>query len=471
MANNSPEQIAENTNNWAPAGQVAPAYWQDIMEETTDWLQNLVRYDTSNPPGNERPAAEYLHDLLAREGIESEIAGPLPHRSSLLARVRGDGSGGRPLLLVSHLDVVPATPAGWDVEPFSGTLKDGFVWGRGSMDCKHRVATHAMMLVLAKRRQLNLKRDLVMAACADEETGGQMGMGWLAENQMEKVDADYVLGEGGGGEVPAPQGSYCAIGTAEKGGFEVTITVRGQGGHSLRIIPNGAMSRLGQLLGRLDEMRLSSVMTETAALTIESVAPGQPPRVQEALYALLKDATREEGMASLRQTAPSLAGWLEPSLYNSVVPTLVQGGESAHSYPTEVKLHCNVRFLPGQEIEDVLDLLRARVAGIDDVEFSEVEESFFASESSSDTALFRSIRDLYSDLAPGTVAVPWLLGGATDVRFLRTPGRAVYGYFPSISDTPAGRNSGGHCPNERVALYSVSRALQLLYELITRLCL
>ena len=89
MANNSPEQIAENTNNWAPAGQVAPAYWQDIMEETTDWLQNLVRYDTSNPPGNERPAAEYLHDLLAREGIESEIAGPLPHRSSLLARVRG----------------------------------------------------------------------------------------------------------------------------------------------------------------------------------------------------------------------------------------------------------------------------------------------------------------------------------------------------------------------------------------------
>ena len=445
--------------------------WQDVLEETTGWLQNLVRFDTSNPPGNERPAAEYLHDILAREGIESEIAGPLPHRSSLLARVRGDGSGGGPLLLVSHLDVVPATPAGWDVEPFSGARKDGFVWGRGSMDCKHRVATHAMMLVLAKRGQLNLKRDLVMAACADEETGGHMGMGWLAENRRKEVDAEYVLGEGGGGEAPAPQGSYCAIGTAEKGAFEVTITVRGQGGHSLRIIPNGAMSRLGQLLARLEDMRLSSALTETAAATIEAIAPGQPRPVQDALYALLKDATREEGMASLRQKAPALAGWLEPSLYNSVVPTLVQGGESAHAYPTEVKLHCNVRFLPGERMEDVLDLLRARVAGIDDLELGEVEESFFASESSSDTALFRSIRDLYEDLSPGTVAVPWLLGGATDVRFLRAPGRAVYGFFPSVSDTPAGRNSGGHCVNERVALYSINRALQHLYELISRLCL
>ena len=464
MANENPRLIVGNSDDWAPA------HWQDVLEETTEWLQNLVQFDTSNPPGNERPAAEYLNELLAREGIESEIAGPMPHRSSVLARVRGDGSGGRPLLLVSHLDVVPATPAGWDVEPFSGTLKDRFVWGRGAMDCKHRVATHAMMLVLAKRRQLNLKRDLVLAACADEETGGHMGMGWLAENEMEKVDAEYVLGEGGGGEVPAPQGEYCAVGIAEKGAFEVTITVHGQGGHSLRMIPNGAMSRLGQVLARLEEMRLSSAMTETAALSIEAIAPGQPPQVQEGLYALLGDDTREEGMARLRQTAPGLAGWLDPSLYNSVVPTLVRGGESAHSYPTEVKLHCNVRFLPGEKVEDVLDLLRARLDGIDDVELGEVEESFFASESPSDTPLFRSIRDLYEDLSPGTVAVPMLLGGATDVRFLRAPGRAVYGYFPSISLTPDGRNSGGHCPNERVALYSINRALLYLYELITRLC-
>ena len=180
MANQDHGVTVGNTDDWAPA------HWQDVLEETTGWLQNLVRFDTSNPPGNERPAAQFLHDILVSEGIESEIAGPQPHRSSVLARVPGDGSGGRPLLLVSHLDVVPATPAGWDVEPFSATLKDGFVWGRGAMDCKHRVATQAMMLVLAKRRGLNLKRDLVLAACADEETGGQNGMGWLAENRRRR---------------------------------------------------------------------------------------------------------------------------------------------------------------------------------------------------------------------------------------------------------------------------------------------
>ena len=464
MANQDRGVRVGNTDDWAPA------HWQGVLEETTGWLQTLVRFDTSNPPGNERPAAQFLHDVLVSEGIESEIAGPQPHRSSVLARVPGDGSG-RPLLLVSHLDVVPATPAGWDVAPFSATLKDGFVWGRGAMDCKHRVATQAMMLVLAKRRGLNLKRDLVLAACADEETGGQNGMGWLAENRREEVDAEYVLGEGGGGEVPAPQGNYCAVATAEKGAFELTITLRAPGGHSLRIIPNGAMSRLGQVLARLEEMRLSSTLTETVARSIETLAPGQTAPVQDALYALLKDETRDEGMAALRRSAPGLAGWFEPSLYNSIVPTMVQGGESAHAYPTEVKLHCNVRFLPGESIENALSLIRARLDGIDDLEIGEVEESFFAWESSSDTALFRSIQDLYEELSPGTVVVPLLLGGATDVRFLRAPDRAVYGYFPSISLTPDGRNSGGHCTNERVALYSINRALHYLYELITRLCL
>jgi len=458
MANIDPELAVEEAGPW-----------QDILNETTTWLQELVRIDTSNPPGNERPAAEYLQDILAQEAIEAEILGPLPHRSSLLARVRGDGSQ-RPLLLVSHLDVVPATPTGWDVEPFSGIVKDGFVWGRGAMDCKHRVAAHVMMLVLAKRRKLKLKRDLIVAACADEETGGQLGMEWLVENHLEKVDAEFVLGEGGGGEVPAPQGSYCAIGTAEKGSCEVTITVRGPGVHSLRIIPGNALIKLGQVLTRLENLRLSSQLTETAAITIQGIAPEQPPRVREALYALLQDRTREKGIETLRQTAPDLAQWLEPSLYNSVVPTMVSGGVSAHSYPTEVQLHCNVRFLPGQSLDDVLDLLRARLAGLADVEISATVESSSATESSSDTVLFQAIADLYSAVSPGTVAVPWLLGGATDVRFLRGPGRSVYGLFPSLINSPVGRGTGGHCPNERVSLHNINWALQVLFALVTKLC-
>ncbi|MBM3449566.1 MAG: M20/M25/M40 family metallo-hydrolase [Armatimonadetes bacterium] len=441
-----------------------------IVDEAVAVLRDLIRIDTSNPPGNERPAAEYLAAFLHRHGVEATAIGPSRARANLVARVRGDGTS-RPLLLVSHLDVVPAEPEGWRFPPFAGALADGFVWGRGAMDCKYRAVTHAMLLVLARRQVLPLRRDVIVAACADEELGGAAGMEWLADNAIDEIDAEFVLGEGGGGDVPAPDGAFCAVGTGEKGSHIVTVVVRGEGGHSLRTRSDGAVERAGEVLRRLANPHLGSAADESVRAMIDAIAARQRESVRGPLLGLLDDATRAAALRALGAAAPDLKRWLEPSLYDLVAVTGIGGGLSVHAHPPEVRITCNVRLLPGRAVEVALASLRRRLAGVDGVEISGVHLDAEASQSPFDTALYRAIVDVYGEVRPTTTVVPWLLGGATDVRFLRAPGRSVYGFFPSITDLPAAEwMSMTHGVNERVSVRNLAWAMRVLYAVMTKLC-
>lgn len=441
-----------------------------VLEEATRYLQALVRIDTSNPPGNETPAARHLASLLAKDGIEAELDGPKPHRQSLIARLPGNGKQ-RPLMLVSHIDVVPATQSEWSVDPFGGEIRDGFVWGRGAMDCKYRAVSHAMVLILAVRNRLPLTRDLIVVACADEETGGRLGMQWLAENRPDMSEAEYVLGEGGGGEIPAPKGRYCAVGVAERGSCEAVITIRGPGGHSYKPKPGNALIKLGQVLRVLEHPHLSTELRPAASITVNSLAADQDPPLRKLLTELHDEQTRARALQGVRSLSPDLADWLEPTLSSSLAPTMVTGGTSPHAHPTRVDLRCNVRQLPGQTVDDMKRQLELRLASIDGVELRLNEEAF-ASESSVDTPLFHAIEDLYRDLRPGVRVVPWLLGGATDVRFLRAPERIVYGFFPSIMDLPFSVwNSITHGIDERISVNNLQFAIQTLYRLVEKICL
>lgn len=441
-----------------------------VLEEASQHLQRLIRIDTSNPPGNETPAARYLADVLLDDGIVAELHGPDPTRQSLIARIAGNGER-RPLLLVSHLDVVPATQAGWTVDPFAGVVRNGFVWGRGAMDCKYRAVTHAMVLKLASRNHLPLTRDVVIAACADEESGGSLGMQWLAQHRLDLIDAEYVLGEGGGGEIPAPRGRYCAVGVAERGSCEVKITIAGPGGHSYKPKPGNALIKLGQVLRALEDPHLSIQLRPAASVTIDCLAEEQTSPLKEFLLALHHEETRAGVLRDLRTLEPSLADWLEPTLCSSIAPTMVSGGTSPHSHPTSVQLRCNVRLLPGQSIDDVEQELKRRLEGIEGVAL-ELHEEAGSSESAVDTPLFHAIEDLYRELRPGVRVVPWLLGGATDVRFLRTPERTVYGFFPSIMDLPFPVwNSITHGIDERISLSNLHFAIKSMYRLVEKLCI
>jgi len=192
----------------------------ETREEVTSLLSDLIRINTTNPPGNETPAAKYLAETLEREGFECEVLESAPGRGNLITRLKGTGE--KPsLLLLSHLDVVAANPKEWSVNPFSGLVKDGFVWGRGAMDMKSMTAMEVMVMKLLKRRGVKLKGDVILAATADEERGGEYGAGWLVKNHPEKVRADYVINEGGGSSYPSGRQKRFHDPDSRKGHFVV----------------------------------------------------------------------------------------------------------------------------------------------------------------------------------------------------------------------------------------------------------
>ncbi|MEM0489164.1 MAG: M20/M25/M40 family metallo-hydrolase, partial [Candidatus Bathyarchaeia archaeon] len=199
---------------------------EDVEEEVTTILSNLIKIDTTNPPGNETRAAEYLARILEEDGFECEILESAPGRGNIITRLRG--SMGKPrLLLLSHLDVVAANPNEWSVPPFSGLIKDGFVWGRGAIDMKSMTAIEVIVMKLLKRNNVQLRGDVIFAATADEERGGQAGAGWLVENHFEKVKAEYVINEGGGQAIPVNGRNIFTVQTAEKGILWLKVKSKG----------------------------------------------------------------------------------------------------------------------------------------------------------------------------------------------------------------------------------------------------
>ncbi|MEM3628360.1 MAG: M20/M25/M40 family metallo-hydrolase, partial [Candidatus Bathyarchaeia archaeon] len=203
---------------------------KEIEEEVTTLLSDLIKINTTNPPGNETKAAKFLAETLERDGFKCEILESAPGRGNVITRLKGTGE--KPsLLLLSHLDVVAANPKEWSVDPFSGLVKDGFVWGRGAMDMKSMTAMEVMVMKLLKRNGVRLKGDVILAATADEEKGGEYGAGWLVQKYPEKVRADYVINEGGGQAIPVDGKNIFTIQTAEKGILWFKVKAKGRPGH------------------------------------------------------------------------------------------------------------------------------------------------------------------------------------------------------------------------------------------------
>jgi acetylornithine deacetylase/succinyl-diaminopimelate desuccinylase-like protein len=232
-----------------------------IRDEAVRHLQALIRFDTSNPPGNETPAAEYVAGVLADEGIETRVLEVAPGRGSAVARLRGSGEG-PPLLLMAHLDVVPAQAEDWTHPPFAGELAGGYVWGRGAVDTKNATAVQMTALLTIARLGLPLKRDLLLAAMADEEVGGQ-GAQFLARQHPEWVTAEYALNEGGGDAFVVNGRRTYTFQMAQKGGGNVKMIARGTAGHSSVPYAESAVSTLAAAIVRLKEQPLPHRMIGT----------------------------------------------------------------------------------------------------------------------------------------------------------------------------------------------------------------
>lgn len=286
---------------------MCPKLLREAKEEVTGLLGDLIKINTTNPPGNETAAAKYLAESLEKEGFKCEVFESAPGRGSVVTRIKGKGK--KPsLLLLSHLDVVAANPKEWSVDPFGGVVKDGFVWGRGAMDMKSMTAMEVMVMKLLKRNNVKLKGDVILAATADEEKGGEAGAGWLVHNQLENVRAEFVLNEGGGLALPADGKNIFSIQTAEKGILWFKIKAKGRPGHgSIPGAADNAIMRMNKVVERLGNYRAKIVIVPTVRENLMVFAKANK-LVQQAISVLLQNPDMgDQILDMLAQTDKPLA--------------------------------------------------------------------------------------------------------------------------------------------------------------------
>jgi len=430
--------------------------WNVVKSEALEYLRRLVQFDTSNPPGNEIDAASYVADVLRAEGIDAEVLESAPRRASVVARVPGDGSK-RPLLLLGHLDVVPADPAKWSVEPFSAEIKDGYVWGRGTLDTKGLIAMEMMAMILAKRQNLPLKRDLKFAALPDEECGGELGAQWITENHYDKISAEFALNEGGMA-VRSEKGRIYMVATAEKGVCWSVLTARGRSGHASMPHDDNAVVKMADAIDRLSRHRSKVRISKTVSRFIAAAS------VYDRRISLLKFAATPVLGAFLTRRIPD--PYILPMLSNTFAPTVVHGGRKVNIIPDKCTLEVDSRIIPGVSRED----WTREITGILDTSSVEVrlDEFHEATESEVDTEFYRVVEQAIKEGDPKAIVAPFMVPGATDSRFLRGKGITCYGLMPLA--IPQEEIDTVHGVDERISIEAFEIGLKMTCGIVRNLC-
>ncbi|MFB3889588.1 MAG: M20/M25/M40 family metallo-hydrolase [Candidatus Bathyarchaeia archaeon] len=444
----------------------------DAEEETTRLLSQLIRIDTTNPPGNETQAAGLLAEELGREGIGYDIYESTPQRGSIIARLKGTGEKPR-VLLLSHLDVVPAQAAEWAVNPFSGAVKDGFVWGRGALDMKGMTAIEVMTLKLLKREGVKLKGDVILAATADEEMGGLGGADYLLRAHPEKIFAEYVLNEGGGSAIPLSGRNLFTVSSAEKGLLWFRVRARGVSGHgSMPETADNAVLRMNRVVERLGNYRRKPVLVPAMRQFLNEVAAAEAG-VREPVARMLADPeASDKVLEELEGSAVVVADEVRPRIRMSITPTMIRGGVKENVIPSECEAVFDCRVLPGQTTSEAMALVREllRDVGLERLSFETIQVQE-ASESSVDTPLFRAIEDSLRLFEPNCGVAPILMAGGTDSRFFRRMGSVCYGFHPMRSETQLGAKltRREHGVDERISVENLVFGVSVLYEAVKRL--
>ena len=437
----------------------------EMYREAKDLLVSLLRIDTSNPPGNEVEAARFLEGVLRREGISCQVFEPAPGRGSIVARWPGDGRG-QPLLLMGHLDVVPARAEDWRYPPFGGTVAEGAIWGRGSLDCKDMVAGWVTILVWMKRLGLEPARDVILAATADEEAGGTWGMAWLAREHPELLRAEAALNEGGGAPFTLGERHAFTCQAAEKGVCWLRLTARGQAGHGSVPLADNAVVKLARAVARLGEVDLPLHLTPTAEAMLAAFVEAGGPAVGRAIKQALAAGGRREDLE--RVLPPEKAAALAATLRNTVSPTVLAAGSKTNVIPSVATAEVDGRMLPGFEPQTFLAEVRdalGEAAGDVQVEVIMTDQP---SASPFPAPIVECLRASLARHAPGSTLVPFMSTGMTDGRFVRRLGVPVYGFWPYLPHVPVHL---AHGTDERLPEDSFRFALQVMWDAVTSFCL
>lgn len=441
--------------------------WESVQAETVSRLQAIIRFDTTNPPGNELPLALYLEGELRAEGIETTLLEPRENRAVLIGRIRGNGKK-RPVILLSHMDVVGVERERWLVDPFAGEVRGGYLYGRGAIDDKGMLAANLMTILLLKRALANgdeqLSRDVVFLATSDEEAGGEWGMGWLVNNHPEALAAEFALNEGGRTRIIEGGQRYLAVQSAEKVSHVVTVTAHGSAGHAAVPLPDNAIYRLARAMETLSRYAEPVMLTEITRKFFAQLAEVWPrdAETQAMLDLVSADPKRAAAGASVLSQIPVFNAVLR----NGISPTVVEGGKQFNVIPASARTVLNVRTLPGHSVDRVVNRMKAIVSepGVT-IEVTRRGEESPASDLGS--AMFEAIADSARELDPKMAVVPYLSTGVTDSARLRRLGVQAYGVLPFPMLQSDEERMHGH--DERVPLESLHFGTRLIYGAIERI--
>jgi len=441
---------------------------REVEREVTNLLSDLIRINTTNPPGNETEAAKYLAETLEKEGFKCELFESAPGRGSIITRIKGTGEKPN-LLLLSHLDVVAANPKEWSVDPFEGVVKNGFVWGRGALDMKSMTAMEVMVMKLLKRNNVKLEGDVILAATADEEKGGEAGAGWLVRNHPEKIRADYVINEGGGLAIPIEGKNIYTIQTAEKGILWFKIKAKGRPGHgSVPGTADNAILRMNRVVEKLGNYRAKMTVVPTVKQFLSQITK-ENKTVQQALMLLLQNPDMgDQILDMLAEKDKAMAEELRASLRMTIAPTIIHGGIKENIIPSECEAVFDCRVLPGQTPTEAMDEIKGLMPDADSekLEFETIQANE-PSESPANTPLYEQIVKVMKEFEPNCSIAPILLTGGTDSRFFRKIGSICYGFQPLRSDMPYGEILKTiHGIDERISIENLVFGTSVLYNVV-----
>ena len=424
--------------------------WGDVTAEITSVLRDYLRINTSNPPGNEQAAAEFLAPILESEGYECEYVEAGPGRVSMRTRLVGTGEE-RPLMLLNHTDVVPVQEEFWDVDPFAAVERDGMLWGRGALDMKGMGTLELLVMLLFKRLNLTPNRDIVFLAVVDEEAGSAYGMEWLDQNEQGWVtEPEFALNEGGMGALNllGANRPVFACSPSEKSPLWLKLRAEGQPGHGSTPHGDNAVERLIRAL--------YAVQNWDRAVTVQ-------PHTAEALQRM-RDANAWAGSApslnKLCQTYPAFAAVTRDTISN----TGATSGIKHNVIPADAEATLDCRLLPGESYDDFIKSMRDVI----DDEKVEVEVVFgsMGPSSSFETEMVSVIEDVVREQVEGALVIPSTCVGFTDSRVLRRHGVHSYGFVPTLMDASLAAGVHGH--NERTPIEGLNTGIQILFEVVRR---
>lgn len=432
--------------------------WNAVNEEAITHLSELIRIDTTNPPGNETRAVEYIRKVFEANDVATTIYALDPARANLVARVRGNGSK-RPILIMGHTDVVGVQADNWAEDPFGGLRKDGWIYGRGSLDDKDTVAAGMMVVLMLKRYGVELDRDIIFLAESGEEGTPDVGINFMVEQHWEAIDAEFALAEGGSGILEHEQAKVVGIQTTEKMPRRVTLVARGTAGHGSVPRLDNAVAILARAVARADAWQTEMRLNETTSAYFERLASIAAP----------EDAYRYRNVGNPEESEAIQQHFLHNDPYHysvlrtSVVPTIMDAGFRRNVIPSEARAVLDIRMLPD---EDVAGFYASLAKVIDDPRVEIVPESIYrpaAPPSGIDNVMFETLERVAARVYPDAIVLPTMSTGATDMSQVRAKGIPAYGVGPLRSIEERNSGNGAHSDNERVSETAFANFLRFLW--------